>query len=78
MMSLLSTAAAPPMAFTASLSDLVSNAALFQFCAQALPGLKRPAAIASPITAAPPVPLQHLPATAIHELLLDRSRGIQR
>ena len=38
-MSLLSAAAAPPIAFTVSAVFFVSNAALFQFCAQALPGL---------------------------------------
>ena len=48
---------APPSAFTASLSDLVSKAALFQASARALPGLRSPAANASPKTAAPPVPL---------------------
>src|SRR5258705_7050093 len=55
-MSLLSVGAAPPIAFTASLSDLVSNAALFQPCAEALADLKRPAAKARPSTAAPPEP----------------------
>src|ERR1700694_593639 len=38
--SLLSAAEAPPIAFTASLSDLVSKAALFQLCAHAARGLK--------------------------------------
>src|SRR4029078_3352490 len=56
-MSLLSVGEAPPMALTASLSDFVSKAALFQACcAQALPGLKRPAAAASARTVAPPEP----------------------
>src|SRR5258708_10343340 len=59
-MSLLSVGAAPPIAFTASLSDLVSNAALFQLCAQALAGLNNPAANARPSTAAPPEPCNTL------------------
>src|SRR5712691_5102703 len=53
-MSLLSVEPPPPSAFTVSATLLVLNAALFHSCADASPGLIRPAAAASASTLAPP------------------------